>query len=187
MLWGILGCIATFAISIVKERTGGTFQRLLIGPIGRAHILGGKGMACFATCVFIICIQYVGAKLIFKTPIGNLPLFFLASLCTILSFVGFMMFISTLGRTEQSAGGAGWAALMIMAMLGGGMIPLYFMPEWLRSISHISPVKWGIYALEGAIWRNFSFVEMAKPCLILLMFGLISFLLGVYTLSRQQD
>jgi len=187
MLWGILGCIATFAISIVKERTGGTFQRLLIGPIGRAHILGGKGTACFSICIFILCVQFVGAKLIFKTPIGNLPLFFLASLCTILCFVGLMMFISTLGRTEQSAGGAGWAMLMIMAMLGGGMMPLYFMPAWLRSFSNISPVKWGIFALEGAIWRNFNLIEMTKPCLILLVIGLASFLLGVYILSRQQD
>lgn len=185
MLWGILGCIATFAISIVKERTGGTFERLLIGPISRAHILAGKGTACFATCVFVMCIQYIGAKLIFKTPIGNLPLFFLACLCTILCFVGLMMFISTLGRTEQSAGGAGWAMMMILAMLGGGMIPLYFMPGWLRSISHISPVKWGIYALEGAIWRKFSFYEIITPCLVLLAFGLISFLLGVYTLRKQ--
>ena len=98
-----------------------------------------------------------------------------------------MMFISTLGRTEQSAGGAGWAMLMIMAMLGGGMMPLYFMPAWLRSFSNISPVKWGIFALEGAIWRNFNFTEMTKPCLILLVIGLASFLLGVYILSRQQD
>lgn len=187
MLWGILGCAATFAISIVKERTGGTFQRLLIGPISRAHILGGKGAACFATCVLIMCVQYAGAKLIFKMPLGNLPLFFLACVCTILCFVGLMMLISTLGKTEQSAGGAGWALLMIMSMLGGGMIPLYFMPSWMRSFSNISPVKWGIYALEGAIWRNFSLTEIAAPCLILLLLGIVSFLLGVFILSRQKE
>lgn len=37
MLWGILGCTATFAISIVKERTHGTFERLRV-EIGRAHV-----------------------------------------------------------------------------------------------------------------------------------------------------
>jgi ABC-2 type transport system permease protein len=187
MLWGILGCAASFAISIVKERSAGTYQRLLIGPIGRAHILGGKGAACFATCVFIMCFLYAGAKLIFKMPLGNLPLFLLACLCTILCFVGLMMLISTLGRTEQSVGGAGWASLMIMAMFGGGMMPLYFMPAWLRYLSNFSPVKWGIFALEGAIWRNFNLIEMIKPCLILLVIGIAAFLLGVYTLSRQQD
>jgi ABC-2 type transport system permease protein len=186
LLWGILGCTATFAISIVKERTHGTFERLRVGPIGLAHILGGKGLACFMTCCLIICALYACAKTIFRMPIGNFPLFVLAVLCTLLCFVGLMMFICTLGRTEQSVGGAGWAMLMIMAMFGGGMVPLAFMPSWLRPFSHISPVKWSILAIEGAIWRKFSFVEMLSPCLVLLAFGAAAFLLGVFSLRRQE-
>jgi ABC-2 type transport system permease protein len=187
MLWGILGCTATFAVSIVKERTNGTFNRLRIGPLGRAHILAGKGTACFITCVFIMCILSIGAKVIFKTPIVNFLLFIPAAVCTLLCFVGLMMFICTLGRTEQSAGGAGWAIIMIMAMIGGGMVPLVFMPSWLRPFSHISPVKWSIYALEGAIWRDFSLTEMISPCLVLLAIGFTAFLLGVAMLRRQDN
>lgn len=185
MIWGILGCIATFAVSIVKERTDGTFARLRIGPIGRAHILAGKGSACFITCVFIMCVQYIAARLIFRMPIGNVLLLVLAALCTILCFVGLMMFVCTIGRTEQSVGGAGWAMLMIMAMLGGGMVPLIFMPSWLRPFSHISPVKWSIFALEGAVWRNLSLVQIINPCLVLIAIGFTFFLLGVVMLKRQ--
>jgi ABC-2 type transport system permease protein len=185
MIWGILGCAVTFAISIVQERTKGTFERLQLGPIGRAHILGGKGTACFITCVFVVCFLYIGAKLIFKLPIRNLPLFILAAVCVILCFVGLMMFICTLGRTEQSAGGAGWAMLMVMTMLGGGMVPLVFMPSWLRSLSHISPVKWSIFALEAGVWRNLSFVEMIKPLAILLAIGATAFMFGISMLRRQ--
>ncbi len=186
MLWAILGCTATFAVSIVKERTNGTFARLCIGPIGRAHILGGKGLACFTTCVFIICVIFAFARIIFNMPVSNPSLFIPAALCTILCFVGLMMFICTLGRTEQSAGGAGWAILMIMAMVGGGMVPLAFMPGWLRPFGNISPVKWGIFALEGAIWRNFSPSEMIFPCLILLAIGFVAFMSGVIILNRQE-
>ncbi|MBA7657163.1 Linearmycin resistance permease protein LnrN [subsurface metagenome] len=187
LLWGFLMCTATFAISIVKERTNGTFDRLRIGPLGYAHILGGKGLACFFTCIFIICILFFGAKAIFKMPIGNLPLFILGVLCTILCFVGLMMFICTLGRTEQSVGAAGWAILMIMGMFGGAMMPLAFMPSWLRPFSHFSPVKWGILALEGAIWRDFRFTEMISPCLVLLAIGISAFSLGVVMLRRQDS
>jgi ABC-2 type transport system permease protein len=187
MLWGILGCTATFAISIVKERTNGTFNRLRIGPLSRAHILAGKGTACFMTCAFIMCILSIGAKVIFKTSINNFLLFIPAAICTLLCFVGLMMFICTLGRTEQSAGGAGWAIIMIMAMIGGGMVPLVFMPSWLRPFSHISPVKWSIYALEGAIWRDFSFRDLINPCLVLLAIGFAAFLLGTVMLRRQDD
>lgn len=185
LLWGILMCTSTFAISIVKERTNGTFERLRVGPIGLAHILAGKGLACFITCALITCALYALARAIFKMPIGSLPLFILAVICTLLCFVGLTMLISTLGRTEQSVGAAGWAILMIMGMLGGAMLPLIFMPSWLRPFSHISPVKWSIFALEGAIWRNFTILEMLTPCLILLAIGTAAFILGVLSLRRQ--
>ena len=52
--------------------------------------------------------------------------------------------------------------------------------------SHFSPVKWGIYALEGAIWRQFTFVEMLLPCSILLAIGTIGFGTGVLWLKKQE-
>ena len=94
-----------------------------------------------------------------------------------------MMFISTLGKTEQSASGAGMAVLMVMAMLGGGMMPLVFMPAWLQRLSHISPIKWGIYSLEGAIWRDFTAFEMLLPCAVLVAICLVFFVLGVFMLK----
>ncbi|MEJ2702941.1 MAG: ABC transporter permease [Sedimentisphaerales bacterium] len=187
LLWGFIGCTATFAISIVKERTRGTFDRLRVGPIGRTHILAGKGLSCFFTCVLVMCILFVGAKAIFKMPVGKPLLFIPAALSTILCFVGLMMFMCTLGRTEQSVGAAGWAILMIAGMLGGAMMPLAFMPSWMLPLSHFSPVKWGIYALEGAIWRDFTFTEMIGPCAILLAIGTLFFSLGVVMLRRQEN
>ncbi len=186
MIWAIMSCTATFAISIVKERTDGTFERLRIGPLATAHILGGKGLACCATCSFVMFIQWLGAKFIFKMPIGSPLLLIFAATCTVLCFAGLMMFVATLGRTEQSAGGAAWAMLMIMAMIGGGMLPLFFMPAWLRSASSISPVKWGIYAIEGAVWRRFTLVEMIGPCAVLLAIAIVFFYLGILMLRRQE-
>jgi len=185
ILWAILGCVATFAISIVHERTTGTFQRLRIGPISQADILAGKGLACFLTCASVIGLLVVVGKLVFKVPIGSPAMFLLGVVCTCLCFVGLMMLVSTLGKTEQSVGGAGWAILMILAMFGGGMMPLAFMPSWMRSVSHFSPIKWGILALEGGIWRDFTLTEMLLPCGILLGLGAVFFALGVLMLRRQ--
>ena len=187
ILWGMLTCTVTFAVSIVKERAHGTFARLRIGPLGNAHILGGKGLACFMTAIFTICVLYIIAKMVFDTPIGSRFLFVLAALCTALCFVGLMMFISTWGRTEQSVGAAGWATFVIMIMLGGVTFPLSFMPSWLRPVSNVNPMRWSVLAFEGAIWRNFSLAEMISPCLILLATGLGAFSLGVFVLRRQEQ
>ena len=45
---------------------------------------------------------------------------------------------------------------MPMTMLGGGMIPQFVMPPWMLTVGNISPVKWAILGLEGAMWRNFT-------------------------------
>jgi ABC-2 type transport system permease protein len=187
ILWGILGCVATFAISIVHERTTGTFQRLRIGPISQAHILAGKGLACFLSCALVIGLLVLIGKVVFRVPIGSPALFVLAVFCTCLCFVALMMLISTLGRTEHSVAGAGWATLMVLAMFGGGMMPLVFMPPWMRSASHASPVQWGILAMEGGIWRRFSLTEMLLPCGILLALALAFFTLGVLMLRRASS
>jgi ABC-2 type transport system permease protein len=54
IIWGILTCAASFAVSIVKERATGTFQRVCVGPVSEFHVLAGKAVACFMTCWLVI-------------------------------------------------------------------------------------------------------------------------------------
>ena len=184
ILWGLLACAASFAISLVQERTRGTYLRLRLAPISLMQVLASKGLACFLSCIGISVLLIAVGYFIFGVHIANFGLLILAILFGAICFVGIMMAISVLGKTEQAVGGAGWAILLILAMFGGGMIPLAFMPSWLLTVSHISPVKWGILALEGAIWRGFSFSEMLLPFGILLGIGVIAFNAGIFVLSR---
>ncbi len=179
MLWGVVGTAAGFAVSLVREQTIGTLARLRAAPISAAQLLASKALACFLTMLaclgLMTAIGYaVGLR------VDSVPLYLLAVFCTSLGFVGIMMLLSTLGRTEQAVGGAGWAILVIMCMIGGGMIPLAFMPSFMQTLSHFSPVKWGILTLEGAIWRGFSLTEMLAPCAIMLAYGGVCFLLGLW-------
>ncbi|HPF41366.1 MAG TPA: ABC transporter permease [Phycisphaerae bacterium] len=178
-IWGIMGCAAGFGITLVVERTRGTLVRLCMAPIGKAQILAGKGLACLLTTLAVAGLLFTIAAIVFEVRPTSYALLAVAIFCIAICFVGIMMFLSVMGKTEQSAGGIGWAILVLMAMIGGGMIPLAFMPEWLQSISDISPVKWSILAMEGAVWRNFSPAEMFKPCAVLIGFGVVSFVIGL--------
>jgi ABC-2 type transport system permease protein len=184
MLWAILGCVTAFSISIVSERIGGTYLRLQVSPLARWHILAGKGLACFLACSGVMLVLLLFAAVAFGVRLGNPLLLTLAIVSTSACFVGLMMFIATIGKTEQAVAGAGWAILMPFAMIGGAMIPLIAMPPWMITLSHASPIKWGIYALEGAIWRGFSFTEMLLPCGILVAIGVVCFALGTVLLRR---
>jgi ABC-2 type transport system permease protein len=179
IIWGVMGCSAAFGISLVVERTSGTLVRLRMAPIQRWQILAGKAAACFAATVGMIVTLLLIAALAFDVRTHSLPLLAAAVVSVALAFVGIMMLLSVLGKTEQSAGGIGWAVLLVMAMIGGGMVPRIFMPGWMKTLSHISPVKWGIHVMEGALWRGFSPAEMVVPCVVLIGLGLACFAIGL--------
>jgi len=184
VLWGVLACAATFATSVVRERERGTYLRLRLAPITPMHILAGKGLACFMASIGVSIIILGAGHFIFGVRISSYPLLIVAIIAAALCFVGIMMLLSIIGKTEQSVGNAGWSIMLVMAMLGGGMLPLIFMPSWLQKISSISPIKWSILAIEGAVWRNFSFSEMLFPVGVLLGTGVVTFFIGVKIFTR---
>jgi ABC-2 type transport system permease protein len=187
VLWALIGVCSTFAVSIVSERTRGTFLRLRLAPVSRAQILAGKGLACFLAGLIVTTALLSLGVLLFHIRVSNLATLAAAVVASTLCFVGLMMLISTLGREERAVAGAGWAILLLQSMAGGGMIPLIAMPPWMRSISDFSAVKWGILSVEGAIWRGFSWSEMALPLGILLAVGAAGFAIGTRVLGRTDD
>ena len=184
MMWGVLACAAGFAITLVRERKQGTLMRLQVAPVTRAQVLAGKAMACFLAVLGVIVVMLVFGIWLGMRP-RNPGWLALAALSIAFCFVGIMMLMSVIGKTEESVSGAAWSANMLMAMFGGGMVPLLFMPNFMKTLSNVSPVKWSILALEGAIWRGFTLGEMLVPCAVLIGIGAVCLTIGTRVLSRS--
>lgn len=178
VLWGLIGCMMSFGVGLVSERTRGTFVRLQMAPLSRAQILGGKALACFVSMLAVQALLYGIGYAMFGVRPSSWALLALASLSVTVAFCGLMMLVATLGDTEQAASSSAWAIMMPLSMVGGGMIPQFIMPAWMNAVGVVSPMRWGIRAIEGALWRQFSLVEMALPCLILAVVGVVCFALG---------
>lgn len=184
ILWGILGAAAGFAMALVRERTNGTMVRLLTAPISRGHILAGKTIACAIACSLVAIVMTGIGALAFGVTVQSLPLFALAVASAALCFAGITMLFASLAKTEQAVSGIAWGVLLVFAMLGGGMMPQIAMPAWMLDAGAISPARWTIAGLEGAIWRGYSASEMLLPCGIQLAFGVVALALGVARLRR---
>ena len=186
ILWGLLTTSATFATTLVQERQQGTWLRLRLAPVSRRQILAGTGAACFLTCLaviaFLLAVGRWGFGVRVEFPLGMAA----ASLASAGCFVGLMLLVSVLGRTVPAVNATAWALFLAMAMLGGGMLPLVSMPAWMQRVSDLSPVKWGILAFEGAVWRGFSARELAIPCGVLVAVGSTAFLAGWWRLRRME-
>ncbi len=178
IVWGVMACAASFAMTLVVERTRGTLPRLIVAPLLRWQILAGKGLACFLATAGVSLVLLLVARLVFGVVPDSLPLLLLAVLCISCAIVGVMMLFAVAGKTEAAVGGISWAVVVIMAMFGGGMIPLSQMGGWLERLSYGSVFRWAILALDGAIWRDFTLVQIIQPCAVLLLIGAVGFAIG---------
>jgi ABC-2 type transport system permease protein len=183
--WGIFGCVSAFAMSLVTERVLGTYLRLRVAPITRAEILGGKGLACFLSCCLICVFLLALGRVVFGVRVLDPLKLTVAIVASSACFVGLMMFASVLGRTERAVAGSVWAVLMPLAMLGGSMVPQIAMPNWMLTAGSVSPVKWTIVSLEGAIWRDLPWINLLEASGILIGMGAVFYAIGLAVLLKS--
>ena len=185
MYWAMMGVVMGFGVALVQEKTWGTMTRLVIAPLTRVQILGGKAAGCFTALFVVMSLLFIFARLIFDVPVDSPPKVLLALVCVSTGFVGLMMFLAALGKSERGMASLGWGVMMVFAMFGGAMIPLFAMPDWMKAVSNFSPVKWAILSFEGATWRGFSYEELFLPLGIMLVMGVVLFLAGSRLLKLE--
>jgi ABC-2 type transport system permease protein len=178
IVWAVMACTANFGVSLVQERQQGTLLRLCAAPIGRGHVLAGKSLACLVSILVVgVCLMAIAVALFGVRP-QSWALWALSLLGVAIGFSGVMMLMAVLGRTAQSAAGLTWAVLMAFAMLGGAMLPSFMMPVWLQKLALASPVSWALLAMEGAIWRGWTLLEVLRPLGALLALSGACFAIG---------
>jgi ABC-2 type transport system permease protein len=184
LVWGLAGCIGAFASSLVLERSRGTLARLRLAPITGAHLLAGKGLACFLAAMMVQAMLIGMAVVAFGSTVAQPSMLAVACVAGAFAFSGIAMLIAGICRTEAEANGAGRGAILILAMIGGGTIPIFFMPPLLRTLSYGSPFRWVVAAIEGPFWRDTAPAEQVMPLVVLAGIGLLGFLVGMRGISR---
>jgi len=164
-----------------------TMTRRRLCPCADARLLAGKALACFISAVAVQCLLLTIGIAFFGVRPQSFALLALAVVGGSVGFVGIAMLLSVLGKTEQAAQGIAQGTMIVLALAGGAGVPLFIMPEWIRTAASASPFKWLILAHDGAIWRGFSLGQMLVPIGVLLGLGAVCFALGAWTFTRRLD
>jgi len=171
--------------ALIRERENWTLQRLLIAPVRRAHILGGKLLARFA----IGMAQYgllFGAAALFGTDFGdNLPVLVLTMVAFVLCVTGLALALSTLVENESQASGIALFLTLTLAPLGGAWWPLEIVPPFMRALGHISPVAWAMDAYSALIWFDATLADVLLPVGVLLAMAAAFFTFGVLRFNYE--
>ncbi|MEM9065230.1 MAG: ABC transporter permease [Planctomycetota bacterium] len=184
--WALMGCLFGFATSLVQERSKGTMPRLLASPITPKAVLTGKATGCFVSAVLVQVFLLVVGWLFLDVRVPSILTAAMAVSAAAAGFVGIMMVLAALGRSEAGTEGMGRAVMLILALSGGAAVPMDFLNiEWLQKVSYISPFRWSILATEGALWRAYSPAEMLLPCGVLIAIGIVGFVIGAKLFEFQ--
>lgn len=182
--WAMVGCVSGFGASISGERASGTLRRLMSLPVTPAAVIGGKAVACFVSAGVVLGLLHMAAVVVFGVRVNSAWALTAALAGSAFAFTGLMMLLSVLSRSERGSEGFVRAVLLVMALIGGAGVPLFFMPAWMQTVASISPFRWAILALEGASFRAFSAGEMALPLAVLCGLGVVGLAAAVVGFRR---
>jgi hypothetical protein len=105
------------------QRVRGTFVRLQASPMSRGQLLAGKALAAFVAILLVQALLLMLGVTVFGVRPQSWIGLAAALLSSALAFVGVMLTLASLLRTENAVGGIGPAVMMPMFLLGGAMIP----------------------------------------------------------------
>jgi ABC-2 type transport system permease protein len=183
--WALFGAVSAFASGFAEERERGTLVRLVTSPMRPWQMLLGKGLACAATCMATQWLLLATGAAFFGVSVARPAEALAATSANAFAFTGVMMVLAAAFRTQGSAHGAGRAILLVLTMVGGGTVPLVFMPPFLQAASDASPFKWAVLAVEGATWRAWPASELWVPLAVLTGIGLAGLAAGSALLRRS--
>jgi len=136
---------------LIETRRFGVSRRMLASPTRASTVLVGETLGRFAIVLLQGALIVVGTTVLFRVDWGN-PL---TTAIVILLFglvgTGAAMLFGSVLRNAAQAGGLGVFVGLVLAALGGCMVPLELFPPAMERVAHVTPHAWAIGALTDAL------------------------------------
>jgi ABC-2 type transport system permease protein len=165
----------TAGISFVRERTGGTLERVMATPIRRGELVLGyvQGFGLFSLIqTFIVAwasIYWVGF-----TNLGSFWLVLLIAESMALVSLALGILVSEYASTELQVIQL-LQIIVIPQIILSGMFDLSQTPGWMQFASRLFPITYGADAMRAVMLRGAGFVEVLPALAVLWGFiGLLS-------------
>lgn len=182
----IMFMLVSGATSILEERQKGTLGRLLTTPTPKSTFLGGKIMGLFLTAIVQATILIAAGRFIFGVNWGRAPLQLIVILLAfIFAIAALGILIAALARTTAQAQSITPVLIISIAMLSGCYWPIEITPPSMQAIAKFLPTNWAMTGLVDVIVRGQGWSAVALPTLVLLAFGVVFLLVGVWRLKFE--
>ena len=185
-LFAIFFIIVPLSINMVKEKSQGTFVRLRTNPVSYLTVLGGKTVVYLAVCLIqFVLMLLIGVYLFPAIGLptlnvsGKLPLLFIVAFFAGLAAIGIGLLLGTVAKTPEQSAPFGATFVVILAALGGVWVPVFVMPEFMQTLSNISPMNWGLNAFYDVFLRNSRLLDIVPEITLLFLFFIVTTLIAI--------
>ncbi|WP_212002447.1 ABC transporter permease [Chitinophaga sp. HK235] len=186
--------VIPIAGNMIREREDGSLLRMKLIPGSYLSILAGKMTFFIGICILqFYLMMLVG---IYLMPLLNLPRLVMghAQGATLLVAAGiglaatcYGILIGTLFKTPNQALNFGAISIVILSAIGGIWIPLEVMPGNMQALGHLSPLSWGLEAINDIYLRNGGIGYVWKNVLLLVLTGLVMLAVAGYVEKRRMN
>jgi ABC-2 type transport system permease protein len=174
------------SITMLRERTSGTLERLMTLPLGKGDLLAGYALAF--TVVGAAQVAVTSAVTFWAlgvTVAGGAGLVAAIALADALLGMAMGLFVSAFAATEFQAMQFLPALVMPQLLLCGLFVPTDRMAPLLESVSDALPLTYGFDALAGVARGGDGLVDVAPQLGVVLGAALLALALGAATLRRR--
>ena len=107
---------------------------------------------------------------------GHWQLWSLITLIASMAAAGLALLVAAICRTPAQARNMANITVILLSVIGGSMVPRFFMPPWLRELGWFTPNTWVLEAYSSVFWRNQGLESLLLPCGLLLSLTVVSLL-----------
>jgi ABC-2 type transport system permease protein len=168
------------SVSFIREREQGNLFRLQTMTVPAWVVLGGKALPFFVinqiqmASILVVSVYVLPLLGGGRLDLGNAPLaLLLLGAAASVAAIGFGIAVSMYARTAEQAASFSSAAVMIMAALGGILVPKAVMPPLMQKLAVLSPLSWGLDGFLEVFVRGGAVPEVMPRALGLLAFSVL--------------
>ena len=187
-LLGLFPFVSMFvvtSITMLRERTTGTLERLMTLPLAKLDLLAGYGIA-FAVMAALQASLVSAIAFLFLNLHSVGPVWVVVALAIGNALLGMALglFLSAFATTEFQAVQFMPAVVLPQLLLCGLFVPRAQMAHWLRVLSALLPLTYAYDALAHAIRGTFN-ARFALAVCVTVGATLLALVLGALTLRRR--
>ena len=192
LIFGMFFIMIPLSNVMAMERQTNTLTRLRMARASAWSQIVAKLIPYF----LINQLQFVGMVALgyFVLPALDMPAFgltgdwlpyFVLSGAVSLAALGYGLLVSVLARTTEHAVVLGGGGIIIMAAIGGIMVPVYIMPEIMQTVAQFSPMGWALSGFQNLLLNHYALSQIQQPLYLLSAFGIVTLLLATLIYQRQ--